>query len=249
MVVGIFGVGAIGGSIGLRARENGDLVVGCDSDASALQAAKAAGAIDEAAGASALQRRADVLVIAAHLEETLEEIARLRGEIGALPELIVDVSSVKAPIVRAAHGLENFVATHPMAGTERGGAGAARADLFVGRPWAYVPSGKSELDARARSFIESLGGIAIPIGAEEHDRVVAIVSHVPQVLAYCFARLVQEGGDDAERLCGPVARELLRISKMSPHMWQPILAANAANVKAELQHLCADLSAAAQELQ
>jgi prephenate dehydrogenase len=247
MFVGIVGVGAIGGSIGLRARRNGARVLGFDREPAALQNARDLGAIDESVPVADL-RRTDVLVIAAHLEATLAEIARLRDEGGAPPKLIVDVASVKTPVVRAAGGLPNFVATHPMAGTERSGVAAARADLFDDRPWAYVPSGDAELDERARRFIVSLGGVPVGMSAQEHDRIVAITSHVPQAVAYCYARLLREGDAGAERLCGPVARELLRIAAMSPAMWRPIFAANATNVERELRRLAAELSAAADEL-
>jgi prephenate dehydrogenase len=143
--------------------------------------------------------------------------------------------------------LNGFVGTHPMAGTERSGVAAARADLFEGRPWAYVPSGDPKLDERARAFIVSLGGEPLAMEAHEHDGIVAITSHVPQVVAFCYARRLQER-PGAQQLCGPVARELLRISTMSGAMWDDILAANAPNVARELRLLAAELDAAADGL-
>jgi prephenate dehydrogenase len=139
------------------------------------------------------------------------------------------------------------VASHPMAGSERSGASNARGDLFDGRPWAFVPTGDAQLDARACDFIVSLGGLPLEVGAEEHDRIVAVTSHVPQVVAYRYARLLQEERG-AEQLCGPVARELLRIASMDPAMWREILSANAANVEHDLRSLAAELEAAADEL-
>jgi prephenate dehydrogenase len=155
---------------------------------------------------------------------------------------------VKTPVVVAARGLKNFVATHPMAGSERSSVSSARSDLFEGRPWAYVPAGDAPLDRRACDFIVSLGGLPLAMTAEEHDRIVAITSHVPQVFAYRYARLLREKEGDAERLCGPVARELLRIANMNPAMWQEILSANATNVESDLRRLAAELNAAADEL-
>ncbi|HEY2473991.1 MAG TPA: prephenate dehydrogenase/arogenate dehydrogenase family protein [Candidatus Cybelea sp.] len=240
MIVGIFGVGAIGGSIGLRARRNGHYVLGFDSDAAAPQTATQLGAIDEAVPRDDLAARAEVLVLAAHLGATLEEIGRLKAQRGTGAALLTDVSSIKAPVVRAAAGLKNFVGSHPMAGTEHSGVRAARADLFDGCVWAYIPTGDEPLDERARDFIRSLGGSPLAITAEEHDRVVAITSHLPQVLAYCYARLLRDS-PGVERLCGPVARELLRISTMGGAMWDDILAANAGNIERELRDLAADL--------
>jgi prephenate dehydrogenase len=247
-VLGIFGVGLIGGSIGLRARRNGLEVLGFDSDPSALEEARAAGAIDTIVTRDEVSQRAGVLVIAAHLGATLDEIQRLRERDDAACALLVDVASVKAPVVAAARGLKNFVATHPMAGGERSGVGSARADLFEGRPWAYVPAGNAQLDWRACDLIVSLGGLPLAMSADEHDRIVAITSHVPQAFAYRYARLLREKEDDAERLCGPVARELLRIANMNPAMWREIFSANAANVASDLRRLAAELEAAADEL-
>lgn len=242
--VGIFGVGAIGGSIGLRARRNGARVVGADCDAAALRSARELGVIDDVATVEELPHAVDVLVLAAHLQPTLVEIERLKGASGAMPALIIDVASVKAPVALAASGLRNFVATHPLAGTEKSGAAAARADLFDDRTWAYVPSGDDALNARVHAFIESMGAVPFAISAEEHDRVVAITSHVPQIVAWCYAELLRAAGADAEKLCGPVARELLRISGMSSATWRDVLSANAANIEPPLHALCDNLSAA-----
>lgn len=247
-VLGILGVGAIGGSIGLRARRNGSRVVGADCDPAALEAARALGAIDATAAAEELADIADAYVLAAHLDPTLRELKRLAGVPPAKPALILDVASVKLPVVRGAKSLRNFVATHPMAGTECSGVRAARADLFEGRPWAYVPSGHDELDGRARGFIGSMGARALAISAQEHDRVVALTSHVPQLVASCYGSLLLDEGD-TERLCGPVARELLRVSGMSFAMWRDVLRANAANVDPQLRRLAARLESAADALE
>lgn len=247
-VLGIFGVGLIGGSIALRARRNGLEVLGYDSDSAAVEEVRAAGAIDTIVTRDELSERADVLVIAAHLGATLGEVRRLRERGDAVCALVLDVASVKTPVVVAARGLKNFVATHPMAGSERSGVSSARSDLFEGRPWAYVPAGDAPLDRRACDFIVSLGGLPLAMTAEEHDRIAAITSHVPQVFAYRYARLLREKEGDAERLCGPVARELLRIANMNPAMWQEILSANATNVESDLRRLAAELNAAADEL-
>ncbi|HEY6449598.1 MAG TPA: prephenate dehydrogenase/arogenate dehydrogenase family protein [Candidatus Cybelea sp.] len=244
-IFGILGVGAIGGSIGLRARRNGAYVVGADSDPAALENARNLGAIDAIATTEELIRTADEYVIAAHLEPTLLELERLARTSKPMPALIMDVASVKVPVVSAAKGLQNFVATHPMAGTELSGVAAASAELFAGCAWAYVPSGDENLDARARAFIDSMGGVAIAMAAEEHDRAVAISSHVPQIVASCYASLLRADKGVAKRVCGPVARELVRISAMSFAMWRDTLRANAANIGPELRRLATQLEVAA----
>jgi prephenate dehydrogenase len=248
-VLGIFGVGMIGGSIGLRGRANGAYVIGCDADPAALDAASECGAIDAAATPEALAREARVLVIATHLEPTLRELHRLANQPDASLELVMDVASVKVPVVAAARGLRNFVATHPMAGSERSGARAAREHLFEACWWAYVPSGDADLDERACEFIRGCGGLPVATSAEAHDRIVALTSHLPQIVASCYADLLGESETDAQRLRGPVARELLRISGMNAPMWRDILRANALNIEPDLRRLARALNSAADGLE
>lgn len=247
-VLGVFGVGLIGGSVGLHARANGVYVIGSDADPAALDAASEAGAIDAAVTPETLTKEADTLVLATHLDPTLRELERLAGR-PHTPALVLDVASVKAPVVAAAARVANFVATHPMAGSERSGAGAARADLFDGCSWAYVPSGDADLDARAREFIRWCGGFPVAVSAEAHDRIVALTSHLPQIVASCYAALLGEGESDAQQLRGPVARELLRISDMNAPMWRDILRANAHNVEPQLRSLATALTSAADALE
>jgi prephenate dehydrogenase len=241
-IVGIVGTGLIGGSIGLRARQNGFRVIGFDANRDALDSAAMAGAIDEPVARGELLASADVIAIAVPVDSTLGELGALRESPEIRATLVFDVASVKAPIVNAARGVAHFVATHPMAGSERSGPAAARADLFEGKPWLYVPPGHADLEKRARAFIESMGGLPSSVEASEHDRIVALTSHLPQALAFAFARRVNALGDAAKPMCGPVAHELLRIGESNPLMWDPIFAANRPNIEEELRALFAELS-------
>lgn len=245
-VIGIVGTGSMGGSIGLRARQNGMRVVGYDLDPCASAEAVERGAIERAVERDELYAIADIVAIAAHLSATIGEIARLR-ESPPRAELVVDIASVKSPVVEAARGFRPFVATHPMAGTERSGARHASAALFDRKTWAYVPSGDADLDARARAFIESLGGAPLAIDAVEHDRIVAFTSHLPQLVASVYARQARRG-PSFDALCGSLARELLRVGDSGFAMWREILAANAANVEPELRLLATTLVEAADAL-
>jgi prephenate dehydrogenase len=247
-VVGILGVGLIGGSIGSRARRNGARVIGTDCNPAALDTAHAAGVLDAAVAPQELFACSDIVVIATHLDATLGELRRLSGEPASRPALVIDVASVKSPVVKAATDVRNFVATHPMAGSERSGVAAARADLFEDAPWAYVPARNDALDTRARDFIASCGGVPIAMDADEHDRIVALTSHAPQAFASCYAAALRETDSRATQFCGPVARELLRIAGMNSAMWRDIFAANARNVTPQLRRLAADLNAAADAL-
>jgi prephenate dehydrogenase len=253
--LGIIGSGMIGGSMGIRARELGWRVIGFDVDPSAAEEARVRGAIDEMGTRDDIMRRADVIVIAAHISGTLAEIARLRSAPPLMARLIVDISSVKAPIVEAARGLTNFVATHPMAGRERSGPAAASRDVFEGKTWLYVPSDDRDLDWRAVEFIGAFGAIPVEADAFEHDRIVALTSHLPQVFATLFtARMLRhpdfsKGDRRIEAFMGPTARELQRLSRSSEAMWRDILQANHENIARELRALARDLQDMAASLE
>ena len=248
-VLGIVGTGSIGGSIGKRVRRDGGLVVGYDADAGMLAQAIEVGAIDVAATLDELYARAKTVVLAMHADATVAELERLTGSGPVRASLIVDVASVKVPIVAAARGLTTFVATHPMAGTERSGVRAARADMFEGRTWAYVPAGREQLDGKARALIASLGAVPLAVDAQEHDRTVALTSHVPQLLASAYAYRVRDRcSETVDALTGVTARELLRLGESGFAMWRDILRANAANVEPELRELATWLLGAADAL-
>ncbi|MHB8461817.1 MAG: prephenate dehydrogenase [Vulcanimicrobiaceae bacterium] len=251
MILGLFGTGMMGSSIGLRARHNGEHVIGYDVDTDALRAALACGAIDEAVSRDDLYTRAEIIVIAAHVGATIAEITRL-AELSLPSDLLIcDIASTKWKICRAARTLPQFLATHPMAGNERSGPQGASATLFEGRTWAYIPSERDDLMTKLRAFIVSLGGIPLAVDAREHDRLVATTSHLPQICASVFAsefaRLVPH--DSATALCGPTAREFLRLSSSRSAMWAPILATNRANIAPLLRRFADHLSGIADALE
>lgn len=245
--LGIIGTGLMGGSIGMRARQLGWRVIGCDTPEVAEEAVRV-GAIDEFGTRATIVERADAIVIATHIAGTVAELEELRFTQPARARLIIDVSSVKGAIVQAARGVRNFVATHPMAGRERSGPAAAAADLFEGRTWLYVPSGDSELDARAVEFIGAMGATSVEVDAQRHDRIVAFSSHMPQVLGTLFAREAAQMGS-IEAYMGPAARELMRLSRSSDAMWHDILEFNSVNVCERLRALAADLTRVCEQLE
>ncbi len=249
--LGIAGVGLIGGSIALRARAAGWTTIGCDRDPAALAAARAAGALDDvAADIAGLALRADAVAIALPIGDTiaaLRDVAEL-----ARPALVFDVASVKAPIAAAGARLTNFIASHPLAGRERGGFAAADAALFEGRTWAVDPAGAIEPRALLDTLIAALGARAVAVTPADHDRLVALTSHLPQALAVALgARLAAAGALDAQayELCGPGIRSMLRLAHSPADVWSAIFAANAAPVAAELRSLASELSAAASALE
>ena len=138
-----------------------------------------------------LARACDVLVLAMPLDGIL---ALVRDFVAAPPAaaLTLDVASVKVPVAEAARGLEGFVATHPIAGSERSGPSAARADLFDGRTWTIDAAAAPDAARRRRGFVRELGARPIAIGNAEHDREIALASHLPQVLSVALGMRLDE---------------------------------------------------------
>ena len=249
--LGIAGVGLIGGSIALRAHAGGWSTIGFDDDLAALEAARAAGALDAVAMSCAdLAMHANVVAITLPIGAT---IAALRDvpEL-ARPDLVFDVASVKAPIAAAGAQLANFVASHPLAGREIGGFGAAEAGLFEGRSWVVDPAAAAAPRAALEALIASFGGVAVTVAPVDHDRLVALTSHLPQALAVALGtRLSVAGAADARAfdLCGPGMASMLRLARSPVDLWSAIFAANAAPLAAELRSLATMLDAAAQALE
>ena len=181
-VLGVAGVGLIGGSIALRAKAAGMRVIGFDRDPEAIAAARIAGAIDESVETLAALAQACAVVAVALPVDVTEAVLASTPELGE-PELVFDVASIKAPIVRAAGGLRNFVASHPLAGRETGGFGAADQTLFEGRTWAVVPSDNGAAQLQLEALIVAFGATPLVVDADAHDRLVAVSSHLPQVLS------------------------------------------------------------------
>jgi len=248
--IGVVGTGLIGASIGLRARAQGDRVVGWDVDPKQAALALERGALDAVTpDEAAALRDAEIIVLATPLEATVASLERLAAD-PPKAALIVDVASLKLPVVRAAAKLAAFVATHPIAGSERSGPGAARADLFEGRAWTYDPNASDEALERARMFIARMGARPVPVPSAAHDRLAALTSHLPQVLAVALAgQLATRLGDEGVlELCGSGMRSMTRLGASSWAMWEGVLRANAPAVAQEVRELSAILSGIADEL-
>ncbi|HUP45540.1 MAG TPA: prephenate dehydrogenase/arogenate dehydrogenase family protein [Thermoanaerobaculia bacterium] len=219
MHVVIAGLGLIGGSLGKALRRRG-WRVGFADPAVSLDEARAAGAADEKVDNLA----GDLLVLATPANVAIEILGSLRGA----DQMVTSVASAMAPLRSAAADV-NFVAGHPFAGSELRGLGAAREDLFAGRPW-FVDRD----DPAVRSMIEAAGGDPILVDAEEHDRIMAMTSHLPQVVATALASML-DGIDP--RFVGTGARSMLRLAGSSHEVWQPILEQNETGISAAAEEL------------
>jgi prephenate dehydrogenase len=225
--VGVAGLGLVGGSLALALRRAGYRVIGVDR-ASVLRRASEAGAITAAhTDVREAAAEADVLVLAAPPAANRALLRR----VASFDRLVVtDVGSVKAPIVRDARrlGLRRFVGGHPIAGSERSGFAASRPDLFRGHAWALVPGADAGALRLVRALVRATGARPVRIGAEEHDRVLAYLSHVPQLAAW--ALLGAARGDAATRrrlgLAGPGFRDMTRLARSPRALWRAILGEN-----------------------
>ncbi len=245
--LGIAGVGLIGGSIALRARADYERIIGYDRDPAALAQARAAGIIDSvAADIRSLATDCETLVIALPVDAALTALSALADVRG--PQLVIDVASVKAPLVAAGARIATYIGTHPMAGRERSGVAAADAELFRGATWAYSPHPDPALVTRARRFIESMGSFPLEVEPARHDAIVALTSHVPQVLSVLLgAELARRarGDEHVLDLCGPGMLTMLRLARSPDAVWAPIVAANAAEIARVLRSVACELDRAA----
>ncbi len=248
----VIGTGLIGTSVALAARGLGAAVWLADRDPSAARFAAGLGAGGELPAAGPPGGPADLAVLAMPPEAVAPALAAAQAR--GLARCYTDVASVKElPLARARElgcDLAAFVPGHPLAGRERSGPAAARADLFLGRPWAICPA--PETSAAATAAVTALAGGcgAQPVRmlAADHDRWVALVSHIPHLVAAAMAARLELAADDALALAGPGLRDVTRIAAGDAGLWTQILAANAAHVAGLLPAIAADLTAAAAAL-
>jgi prephenate dehydrogenase len=228
----LVGTGLIGASVGLAAKRAGVAVVaGWDPNARALEVAAERGAVDEQAPAlgDALAG-ADLAVVAAPVASLA---GLVREALGASGECTVtDVGSTKAAVCAAAGGSARFVGGHPIAGAELHGPEHATATLFDGATWYLSPLAETDPERYrlVHGFVGELGATPFAIDPDAHDRLVAIVSHVPHVLANVLVN--QAGGtridgNDPLAAAGASFRDMTRVAGANPRIWVDILLDNA----------------------
>ncbi len=239
--VRIVGAGLIGTSIGLALQKNG-VDVAIDD----LSPANQRLAIDYGAGRKPASSDDPALIVVCVPPDVTARI--VLAELRAFPNAVVtDVASVKNSILEelAAAGapLTRYVGSHPMAGRERGGALAGRADLFFGRPW--VICANPESTAASTLLVEQLaldlGSVPAQLSAADHDRAVAMVSHLPQLVSSLLAAQLNRADQVELALSGQGLRDTTRIAASDAKLWMQILAGNTADVKDALQGFAADL--------
>jgi prephenate dehydrogenase len=243
MRLAIIGLGLIGSSIARAAAGHGWSVSGWDADPGPLRAAARAGLLRSAESPEAAATEAELTVLAAPPLAVLELIDRLGPMVARRGASLTDVASIKGPVLKRADEVAglHFVGGHPMSGRERSGFKAGAADLFVGRPWVLVPGARVRRQdlTRARALARACGARPVMLGAAEHDRAVAAISHLPLLLSAALAESALEGPDwpTARQLAAQGFRDMTRLARGDPAMGAGILAGNPVAVRDALLRL------------
>ena len=243
----VVGTGLLGTSLGLALRPERDVLLADRSpESQAVAVRRGAGRAWDG------QERAALVVVATSPSSVAAVLTDLRSR--AIGSTYTHVTSVQSGVQREveAHGaaVSDVCGGHPMAGRERSGPDAAVADLFVGRPWAVCPGPRT-----SRRAVDDVAALAVTVGAspvemspDEHDRLVALVSHLPQVAASALAARLLDREGEALPLAGPGLQDSTRLAASDPGLWREVLLANAANLAPLVQGLGADLTAAGDAL-
>ncbi|HEX4916169.1 MAG TPA: prephenate dehydrogenase/arogenate dehydrogenase family protein [Vicinamibacterales bacterium] len=194
-----------------------------------------------------------VVVLATPVDVILELLPKLAAAIDP-KALVIDTGSTKRAVMIAAamSGIRHFVGGHPMAGGTAPGPGGARAELFDEAPWFLTNPDAPDAVQRAVKFVEALGARPIVLAdhGEEHDRLMAAVSHLPQIAASMLMAVVTRVvGEQNLQWAGRGLRDTTRLAASQPEMWQGILATNSAELKPLLKYYATELSAFADRLE
>lgn len=238
----VIGTGLMGTSVALALRARGVEVYLRDRDpeVAALAAALGGGAVHTGA-----EPAADVGILAVPPAAVGRVLAELQATGGA--RVWTDLASIKGNAQRDVEELADptsYVGGHPLAGRERSGPGAARIDLFAGRPWVLTPSRASTEVALATALrvVELCDATPVLMDPATHDRAVALVSHAPQVVASLVAARLVGADTVAAGLAGQGIRDVTRIAASDPGLWSEILAGNATAVADVLDAVVGDLN-------
>lgn len=249
----ICGVGLIGGSFALALKARGLVreVVGIGRTSASLERARELGVIDSVATdwATALDG-AELVLLAMPVGQMLGVMQAMAPHLGP-DTLVTDAGSTKRDVIEAIYSnlkshLEQVVPAHPIAGAEKSGPDAARADLYAGRKVVITPlsENRPEAVARVREAWAATGASLHDMSPQEHDRVFAAVSHLPHLLAFALVHEIA-GRANAEQLFGFAAggfRDFTRIASSHPEMWRDISVANRHALLAELDTYITELA-------
>ncbi len=242
--IGIVGLGLIGGSIALAARQiwPASLVIGVDNK-DVLETAMRLHAIDVAADDPVVLAEADLVILAAPVKVNIDLLADLDDNV-TQPAVVTDVGSTKRAIVEAARFLPakfTFIGGHPLGGAAKGGLENARPDLFMGRPWLLTPSTDGgDAVEKLSAFVRALGAEPRIVDVAAHDRLLAFLSHLPQLTASALMNVVGDAvGAQGLGLSGKGLADTTRLASSPPEIWRDITATNADEIGPALDALIA----------
>lgn len=235
---GIVGLGLIGGSMGLALKELGifSCIAGYDANPMHSQQALSLGLVDECVSKEELLSGGDVIFLATPVEAICEILKNIKPSDIKPDCTIIDLGGTKGKIIDCVPKSirKNFIAAHPMSGTEFYGPKAALPNLFRDKIMIVVDSqqsGESQLK-RAREIFLGIGSKIIKMDAASHDKHIALISHMPHIVSFSLANAVlkQENPQMILALIGGGFRSMTRLSKSSPQMWRDIFKQNATNL-------------------
>lgn len=230
--VAIVGFGFMGGSLGLaiKRRWPSTMVVAVDQKP-VLETAMRMQAADVGGDSLVMAADASLVVLAAPVRANLAVLRELPDYLPG-DAVVTDVGSTKAETVAAGAALParlHFIGGHPLAGAALGGVAAARPELFDGHPWLLTPDGSTDPAKLAllRRFVEGVGGRPVEMPASTHDRLVAYLSHLPQLAVSALMHVVGEAvGEDGLALAGRGLRDTTRLASSPAGIWRDIAATN-----------------------
>jgi prephenate dehydrogenase len=247
--VAIVGTGLIGASFGLALRKAGfgGAIIGASSER-AIADAIAAGAIDRGAPFAEAAAQADLIFVSQTIGRILDTLRHL-DQFVKPSALVTDAGSTKCEIVDAA--MQNlrrcqFLGGHPMAGKEKRGASAASADLFQGQTWVLTPVEAAELETPAaiefRDWLQRIGARVTTLDCDEHDRIVSLTSHLPQLASTALAATLAERLRDGQTsVAGSGLKDMTRLALSSYDIWRDILATNSEHIDSALARYIQEL--------
>lgn len=237
MKIGIVGLGLMGGSMALALKHLSFVssITGCDHNPSHQEVALARGLVESFVSFEELKVQCDVIFLAVPVDGVIEFLQRSTDLAGS-DKTLIDLGSTKALIVNAIPDVirSNVVAAHPMTGTEQFGPSAALEGLYAEKVVVLCDlehSGDTQRDIALRIF-QAIGMQIRRMGAEQHDRHAAFISHMPHIISYALANtvLAQEEKENILTLAAGGFRSMSRLAKSSPAMWEDIFRQNRQNV-------------------
>ncbi|CAB4857715.1 unannotated protein [freshwater metagenome] len=233
----VVGLGLIGGSVALALKDQGWSVTGVDRDQSVESLALSRAMIVS----TVAHRETTLLFVCTPAGQVIEIAKQLLNDFDSEKVVVTDVAGVKGSIAsQISDG--RFIGGHPMAGSEMRGLEGADAALFTGCTWVLTPSSTTSPDSYARlhGVLRDIGAVVMALDAADHDRMVAMASHVPHLVA---GALMNEANDMAQadgallQLAAGGFRDMTRISAGDPTIWPDILFENSDAVLAGLSRL------------